>query len=202
MPYNVFVTSDTHFSHVNMCKFLDYDGSRIRPYEPDECDELMIQNWNSVVKPTDKVYHLGDVSFNKNKADKIMPRLNGKKCLIRGNHDLFKLNWYALWFYDIRGCYNFESFIMTHIPVHSDSKARFKMNIHGHLHKGFVFKHNKHGEITKIKDPWYRNVCVDANNYTPVPFEEIQHEFGVYKQRGDILLPPKMDRATRNGELI
>jgi calcineurin-like phosphoesterase family protein len=131
-----------------------------------------------------------------------MPRLNGKKCLIRGNHDTFKLSWYALWFYDVRGCYNFENYLMTHVPVHPDSKARFKMNIHGHLHGGYVYKHNEHGEITKIKDPWYRNVCMDANNYELVPFEQIQHEYGVYKQRGEIILPPKMDKATRNGELI
>ena len=64
MSYNIFFTSDTHFSHANMCKFLDYNGERIRPYEPDECDELMIQNWNEMVKPEDKVYHLGDLSFN------------------------------------------------------------------------------------------------------------------------------------------
>ena len=92
MSYNIFFTSDTHFAHENMCKFLDYDGERVRPFNNcKECDELMIQNWNEVVKPQDKIYFLGDLAFNKNEADKIMPRLNGKKCLIRGNHDLFKL---------------------------------------------------------------------------------------------------------------
>ena len=200
--YNIFLTSDTHFSHANMCKFLNYDGTRVRPFDDwKECDELMIQNWNSLVKPTDKVYFLGDLAFNKNEADKIMPRLNGRKCLIRGNHDLYKLNWYALWFYDVRGCYNLENYLLTHVPVHPDSKARFKMNVHGHLHRGYVYKYNKHGELTKIKDPWYRNVCMDANNYTPIPFEEIQHEFSVFKQRGEIILPPKMSKEMRNGEL-
>lgn len=192
MSYNIFFTSDTHFSHIKMCKFLDYDGNRVRPFDNwTEADEIMIQNWNEMVKPEDKIYHLGDLSFNKNEADKIMPRLNGKKCLIRGNHDLFKLNWYALWFYDVRGVYNFENFLMTHVPVHEDSKARFKMNIHGHLHRGLVYKHNKHGQITKIPDPWYRNVCMDANDYKPIPYEQIQHEFSVYKQRGEIIIPPK-----------
>lgn len=203
MSYNIFFISDMHFGHENMCKFLNYDGTRVRPFScAEECDEIMIKNWNEMVQPTDKIYVLGDVSLNKNKADKIMPRLNGKKCLIRGNHDDFVLKWYALWFYDVRGCYNFENYLMTHVPVHVDSKARFKMNIHGHLHGGYVYKHNEHGEITKIKDPWYRNVCVDANDYKPVPYEQIQHEFSVYKQRGEIILPPKMDRATRNGELL
>ena len=188
MSYSIFFTSDTHFAHENMCKFLDYDGERVRPFNSyKECDELMIQNWNEVVKPQDKVYFLGDLTFNKNEADKIMPRLNGKKCLIRGNHDMFKLKWYSLWFYDVRGCYNLENYFLSHVPIHPDSKARFKMNIHGHLHRGLVYKHNKKGEMTKIPDVWYRNVCMDANGYKLIPFEQIQHEFSVYKQRGEII---------------
>ena len=192
MSYNIFFTSDTHFGHKNMIKFIDYDGNRVRPFDTwEEADEIMVQNWNSVVKPEDKVYFLGDLCFNRNYGDKLMPRLLGKKCLIRGNHDLFKLSWYALWFYDVRGVYNFENFLMTHVPVHPDSKARFKMNLHGHLHRGLVYKQNKHGGTTKIPDTWYRNVCMDANDYKLIPYEQIQHEFSVYKQRGEIIIPPK-----------
>lgn len=189
--YNIFFTSDMHFGHQNMIKFIDYDGNRVRPFDTwEEADELMIENWNKVVKPEDKVYVLGDVCFNRNYGDKIMPRLLGKKCLIRGNHDLFKLDWYAKWFYDVRGVYNFENFLMTHIPIHSDSKARFKMNIHGHLHRGLVYLH-KNGQMTNNPDPWYRNVSMDANNYELIPYEQIQHEFSVYKQQGKIIIPPK-----------
>ena len=192
MNYNIFFTSDTHFSHANMCTFFDYDGQRVRPFDNwKEVDELMIQNWNKLVSPNDKVYHLGDLAFNKQEADKIISRLNGKKCLIRGNHDNFNLSWYAKYFYDVRGCYNLDNFILTHIPIHVDSKARFKMNIHGHLHRGKVCQHNKHGEITKIPDVWYRNVCMDANEYTPIPFEVITHEFNVFKQQGKIIIPKK-----------
>ena len=192
MSYNIFFTSDTHFAHVRMCEFIDYDGNKVRPFDDwKEADELMIQNWNEIVKPNDKIYHLGDLSFNRNEADKIMPRLNGKKCLIRGNHDNFPLSWYSLWFYDVRGCYNLENYFMTHVPIHPDSKARFKMNLHGHLHRGIVYQHNKHGEITKVPDVWYRNVCMDANDYKPIPFEQIQHEFSVYKQQGKIIIPPR-----------
>ena len=192
LGYNIFFTSDTHFSHDNMCTFVGYDGKRIRPFNNSkECDERMIQNWNSIVRPQDKVYFLGDLAFNRNEADKIMPRLNGKKCLIRGNHDNFKLNWYSLWFYDIRGCHNLDSYLLTHIPVHPDSKSRFKRNIHGHLHREIVYKSNKKGEITKIPDNWYRNVCMDANNYFPVPFEEIQKETESLITKGEIIIPKK-----------
>lgn len=189
MNYNIFFTADMHFGHENMISFVDYNGQKIRPFNTcQECDELMIENWNSMVRPQDKIYVLGDVCFNKNLGDKIMPRLNGKKCLIRGNHDNFKLSWYALWFYDVRGCHNLENYLLTHIPVHLDSKARFKMNIHGHLHRNIVYKNEN--EI-KVPDVWYRNVCMDYNNYKPVSFEQIQHEFSVYKQQGKIIIPKK-----------
>lgn len=193
--YNIFFTSDTHFSHANAINFLNYDGSRMRPFDTwKEADEKMIENWNKVVKPTDKVYFLGDLAFNKNEADKIMPRLNGKKCLIKGNHDLFKPQWYLLWFYDIRAAHNFENFLMTHVPVHPDSKARFKMNIHGHTHCNKIFLPNKHGQLTKIEDPWYRNVCMDSNNYTPVAYEDIQHEYSVLVQKGLLETPKERNK--------
>ena len=189
MNYNIFFTADMHFGHENMISFVDYNGQKVRPFNTcEECDELMIENWNSMVRPQDKIYVLGDVCFNKNLGDKIMPRLNGKKCLIRGNHDNFKLSWYALWFYDVRGCHNLENYLLTHIPVHLDSKARFKMNVHGHLHRNIVYK-NENG--IKVPDVWYRNVCMDYNNYKPIPFEQIQHEFSVYKQQGKIIIPKK-----------
>lgn len=189
MNYNIFFTADMHFGHENMISFVDYNGQKVRPFNTcEECDELMIENWNSMVRPQDKIYVLGDVCFNKNLGDKIMPRLNGKKCLIRGNHDNFKLSWYALWFYDVRGCHNLENYLLTHIPVHLDSKARFKMNVHGHLHRNIVYK-NANG--IKVPDVWYRNVCMDYNNYKPIPFEQIQHEFSVYKQQGKIIIPKK-----------
>lgn len=189
MNYNIFFTADMHFGHENMISFVDYNGQKVRPFNTcEECDELMIENWNSMVRPQDKIYVLGDVCFNKNLGDKIMPRLNGKKCLIRGNHDNFKLSWYALWFYDVRGCHNLENYLLTHIPIHLDSKARFKMNVHGHLHRNIVYKNEN--EI-KVPDVWYRNVCMDYNNYKPVSFEQIQHEFSVYKQQGKIIIPKK-----------
>ena len=89
MP-SVFLVSDTHFGHTGVCRFTRNDGEKLRPWtDPDEMDEAMIKAWNERVKPTDKVYHLGDVVINR-KALAIMRRLNGDKVLIRGNHDIFK----------------------------------------------------------------------------------------------------------------
>ena len=179
--YNIFLISDTHFGHTNCYSFLNYDGTKMRPWDSDEeADEYMIEQWNSIVRPNDKIYHLGDVVFQNAKGDSILPRLNGKKCLIKGNHDKFKPSWYLKYFYDIRGCHNLDNYILSHIPVHLDSKGRFKRNIHGHVHSN------------SINDLWYRNVCVEVNGYKPVPFEEIQKETNKLIADGLIQTPSRV----------
>ena len=87
---NRFVISDTHFGHTNSWeKFKLEDGSPLRPFtSTEEMDETMIERWNAKVQPQDTVYHLGDVVINK-KYLNLVSRLNGRKILIRGNHDIF-----------------------------------------------------------------------------------------------------------------
>ena len=103
MP-SVWLVSDTHFGHAGVCRFTHNDtGIKIRPWDnPDEMDEYMVEAWNKTVRPNDKVYHLGDVVM-KRKNLEIMSRLNGDKVLIRGNHDIFKMDDYTKYFRDIRG---------------------------------------------------------------------------------------------------
>lgn len=49
---NIFLIADTHFSHLGVCQFLNNDGTKLRPFDNiEEMDEILIQNWNSVVKP-------------------------------------------------------------------------------------------------------------------------------------------------------
>ena len=77
-----FVVADTHFGHKGVCQFLNEDGSKLRPWkDPVEMDEAMVDLWNETVKPTDKVYHLGDVIINR-RAFATVAKLNGDKVLI------------------------------------------------------------------------------------------------------------------------
>lgn len=165
---NIFLISDTHFSHAGVCTFTEADGvTKIRPWtDPEEMDEELVKRWNSVVRPQDKVYHLGDVVI-KEKALNIMYRLNGDKVLIRGNHDIFKDKVYNKHFRSLRGCHVLDGMIMTHIPIHSDSMGRFKANIHGHLHTNQVMLDGK-------PDPRYFSVCVERIDYTPISLEDIK----------------------------
>ena len=87
-----FYTSDTHFFHDLM---LSPTLRRPRPFASvDEMNEALIQNWNAAVHPKDLVIHLGDFSFKlteqATEIRRIFGRLNGRKRLILGNHDVDK----------------------------------------------------------------------------------------------------------------
>lgn len=158
---NIFLVSDTHFGHNGVCHFLRADGvTKLRPWDtPEEMDEAMIKAWNETVKPTDKVYHLGDVVINR-KALHTLHRLNGDKVLIKGNHDIFRLEEYTPFFRDIRAYHIMNNVVFSHIPIHPDSKGRFSGNIHGHLHSN------------KMDDPWYLCVCVEQTDFKPIALED------------------------------
>ena len=169
----VFLVSDTHFGHAGVCRFLREDGTKLRPWDnPEEMDEEMVKRWNETVRPNDKVYHLGDVVINR-KALKTLGRLNGEKVLIKGNHDIFKLSDYLPYFKDIRGYHVMNGMILSHVPVHPESIARFGTNIHGHLHANRVkMKVRYPHKETEIIDPRYFNVSVEQIDFTPILFEQ------------------------------
>ena len=178
MP-NVFLTSDTHWGHAGICQFTNYDGSPVRPWDDaEEMNEEMIKRWNETVGPKDKVYHLGDVVINR-KSLQILDRLNGDKVLIKGNHDIFPLKDYVKYFRDIRAYHVMNGCILSHIPVHKDSIARFGANIHGHTHGNRVRKlrgvNVKTGELlySDVIDPDYFCVCVEQTDYRPISFEDV-----------------------------
>ena len=182
---NRFVISDTHFGHTNSWeKFKLEDGSPLRPFtSTEEMDETMIERWNAKVKPGDTVYHLGDVVINQ-KSLHLVSRLNGRKILIRGNHDIFKDKQYAeVGFEQIHGVRVFvDKFILSHIPLHPDCVTeRFKVNVHGHLHANEIMRpiseafrlELPHGPLTE-PDPRYLCVSVEHTNYEPLHFDEVQ----------------------------
>lgn len=174
---NIFLISDTHWGHRGVTEFLNDDGTKLRPWDNvEEMDEALVENWNKVVRPKDKVYHLGDVVINR-KALKIMERLNGEKVLIRGNHDIFRLEEYTPYFYDIRGSHKLDNFILSHIPIHENSVARWcGGNIHGHLHNERVRRRMmEYGNCVGTEvDPRYYCVSVEQINYTPIAFEDLK----------------------------
>ena len=196
MGQNIFFISDTHFGHANMLNFFNYDGTRTRPFNSiEEVDELMIQNWNEMVKSGDKIYHLGDVAFGQS-FDKVMPKLNGTKVLIKGNHDRLQIGKYAKYFKDVRGtCHIDGNYLLSHFPIHPDSKGRFVRGLHGHVHSQTVMKLSWYPTGNGVEpDPWYRNCCVEVNEYSPIPFELIKEETEKLIEDGIITIPKKGEK--------
>ena len=179
MP-SVFLVSDTHFGHMGVCKFTRSDGvTKLRPWDSaEEMDEAMVKAWNETVKPSDKVYHLGDVVINR-RALKTLARLNGDKVLIRGNHDIFPDAEYREYFRELRAYHVMNGMILSHIPVHEASLGRFGTNIHGHLHASRVKRARvvdaRSGEVlygTEI-DPRYHCVCVEQTDFAPILLDDV-----------------------------
>lgn len=161
MP-EVFVISDTHFGHNNILNF-EHKGAPLRPFNSlDEMHATMLKRWNETVSPKDKVYHLGDVAFGQ-EAIKILGELNGKKRLIRGNHDNLSLNTYRQYFQEVYGVRQINGLWLTHVPIHEGSVEgrRVKGNIHGHIH------------ANEINHPKYFNASVEAIDYRPVSLDEV-----------------------------
>ena len=159
----IWFISDTHFGHSNILTFKKEDGSFLREFDSVEAmDQEMFNNWKRVVGPSDKVYHLGDVAFKKDRMEMIGD-LPGHKRLVMGNHDLFDNSIYAKVFEKIHGVKQLNGLWLTHVPMHIDSvdQPRVKMNIHGHLH------------ANKIKHPKYYNVSVECIGFCPIHMDDI-----------------------------
>lgn len=172
---NIWVISDTHFNHANILTFKSDKGVPVRGQfsSVEEMNETMIERWNEVVKPGDKIYHLGDVLFGPDKKDwlnKNMPRLAGKKRLIFGNHDeptnfvgTKHFSKTALW-----RLFKEFNIMLTHVPVHYTTLIEGRcgsdepmLNVHGHIHQN------------KAPSRWHHCVCVEQTDYRPVNIEDL-----------------------------
>ena len=166
---NYWFISDTHFFHENSLKWEGRDHFSC----VEEMNEHMIDNWNSVVKPQDNVYHLGDVwmgpSSHEERA-KLWARLKGRKTLIVGNHDDIKYMSSGRFFRKISmwKVWHDMGLILTHVPIHESCiPERLNrvdgINVHGHTH------------MNGSPEGPYRSVCVELNDFTPVNLGELDN---------------------------
>lgn len=157
---NKFVTADLHFDHRGIVKFINKDGTKVRPWDDvEEMNKALVINWNETVNPEDTVFVLGDFCINRSGL-RFVDQLNGKKILIKGNHDNFRIEEYS-GFAEIHSCVVLNGMILTHIPVHESQLERFGLNVHGHLHNNVVMKGDKY-------DPRYMCVSVELTGYKPI----------------------------------
>jgi calcineurin-like phosphoesterase family protein len=172
---DIWFTSDLHLMHNK--PFL---------YEPrgfsstEEMCEAIVERWNSVVKPDDEVYHLGDFALND--VDAAIPyinRLNGKIYWIIGNHDAEKKidkimdNCDSLW--NLGYAYQFKydkkySIYLSHYPTltanYDDKKfSQHVLALHGHTHQRINW--------IDPKNPFTYHVGMDSHNCAPVALDEV-----------------------------
>ena len=185
-----FFCSDHHFGHGNILTFKDYNGCPTREFKDlEDMHEALITFHNEVVGPNDKVYFLGDVAINR-KSIELVSKMNGRKVLVKGNHDIFKPQDYLNVFEDLRAFKVFpeQGIICSHIPLHPsgfEKGSRWVGNVHGHLHTNLVRlpSENKDSRYdhTNPPDPRYLNVSVEQINYTPIDFNEVVAYFNSIK---------------------
>ena len=144
-----------------------------RPFDNiDEMHETLINNWNAVVRKTDEVYILGDFAFKGtgSQVNKILNRLNGKKYLVKGNHekylkdpefDISAFEWVKDYY--VRS-YNDMRFVLFHYPILEwEHYHRKTIHLYGHVHNN-KFWHPEHRAI---------NVSVDKTDFYPVNAAEL-----------------------------
>jgi len=174
------IYSDPHFYHHNICRFTNFDGSKVRPWDDATVmTDEMIEFYNELVADKDRVYILGDVAFKNSDMHRSVSRLKGRKVLVPGNHDPTKMRQYFDLFDDVRGYVVKKGFIMSHIPIHSGSLSRWQLNIHGHLHNNTVKREINDVNREEGDDLRYYCACVERTNFRPKLLDEILHERGL-----------------------
>ena len=195
MKAMIFYTADTHFRYEPMADK--------RPFgSVDKMDEALIANWNAVVSEDDTVYLLGDIGYNDGRVPcRILSRLNGRKHLIRGNHDTAYEDAPLLhrYFESVSDFLEIDDGVhhifLSHYPM-LYSKPNGYM-IHGHLHGSGQF-HDILGAMPRVL-----NAGVDVNDFHPVTLEQLIEnnrrfysepvEGKPYHRQGKGLLPGKAD---------
>ena len=164
MKNNIYFIADTHFNHTNVIEYSN------RPFsDVNEMNELLIEKWNSIVSDTDTVYHLGDVGLGRQEDLPVLTnRLNGKKILLRGNHDRSSTSkWQECGFTVISGktlVYG-DKYILSHKPLLDHNIPDGLINIHGHIHNRDLEK--------EFRPDLHVCVSVERINYTPVRLEDM-----------------------------
>ena len=151
-----FVISDTHFGHANIIKYCN------RPFNSvEEMDAAMIKNWNEVVSNKDTVLHLGDFGLgSKEYIREIIGKLNGRKILIRGNHDNWTDQFYREAGFDYVSRYPIvwnDFYLLSHAPLQLSETTPY-FNFYGHVHTD-----EKYQDAATS-----RCVCVERIGYRPL----------------------------------
>lgn len=164
----IYYISDLHIGHENIIRLCN------RPFTSViDMNQQLIVNWNRKVKSNDDVYILGDMFFKYqdiNYVKDTLKKLNGKKHLIKGNHDTFlkQINWEN--YFESLDLYkeindNNRMVCLFHYPIEEwNGYYRNSYMIYGHVHENMV-------NIKKHERKF--NAGVDVNDFEPKTLDEL-----------------------------
>ena len=170
-----FFIGDPHFGDARILRYC----RNTKFSTVNEMDEYMIEKWNKTVKKNDTVFINGDLSRYKEEYEySFIKQLNGRKILIRGNHDnmdnecYYSNGIYKVYDYPIL----FEYALISHEPTFVNDNTPF-VNIYAHIHNNDNYKHySSCGYCTSV----------EVNDYTPINFSIIQKLIGDERKKIDL----------------
>lgn len=174
----IWFTSDTHFSHANICSVTSkWPSGGPRLFSSlEEMNKTLVDNINSCVQHNDVLYHLGDWSFGgKDKVKIFRDQINCSNIVfITGNHDhhIIKNDEVANLFSKVVPMLEFsigkQYIVLNH----------YAMRVWNHSHHGswHLYGHS-HGSLPSVGKSM--DVGIDTCNeihkkYTPYSFDDIQ----------------------------
>lgn len=173
--------ADPHFGHKNILKLSN------RPFDTiEEHDKTIIDNWNRVVKPTDEIYILGDLTMSRDgkNVNKLLSQLNGVKYLIKGNHESYledknfdqsNYQWVKD-YYEMN--YQGVKFVLCHYPILEwNGFYRKSIHLYGHVHN------TRQDYFESVLSERAKNVGVDIINFEPISIDTLISE--IYNKEGD-----------------
>lgn len=170
---NIYFTSDQHNNHENK------SGRGIiqlmnRPFKTlEEMHEELADRHNSIVKPGDIVWNLGDFAYSDH--EKFVRMLNGNQNLVKGNHDKRR----ELKRFSIGGKGHFQSIQDVAFIKVGDIEIFLSHYAHrvwnkSHYGSWHLFGHS-HGMMPDSGKSC--DVGVDAWDYTPVGLDQLIERF-------------------------
>lgn len=173
-PSHTFVTSDHHFGSwkLNQCPWRGPVFSQAE-------EEELIAKWNSVVKPTDMVFHVGDFC-DSGVADlmEYRKRLNGNIILVKGNHDNLPDDIYKAVFQSVCEILVIEelNLMLRHCLDVGDTGFR---QIYGH-------EHTEGGQLHPMDSKQSFCACVMRHDGYPIPLKDVLATFRKSSQQESI----------------
>ncbi len=180
----IYFISDTHFHHSNIIKYCN------RPFQNvTEMNEILIANWNKVVKKEDEIYHLGDIALSsKSEFYDIAAKLNGRKYLIKGNHDHWRAGIYEEGGFCVLKSPPIKleryNLLLSHTPVPDNQIPEGYINVHGHIHNILLSEWLEQERNNTYSLEKHINVSCDVIDFTPISIEELKR-FKISRRNGN-----------------